>query len=73
MAHMNCPSCGLDVALSRGETARAEEVCPRCLARSSGAVSVHLRPGPPPRRPPLEQRVIEALRRRAGRPVGLGT
>ena len=40
---MHCPNCGLAVRVDARET--ANEVCLRCLARSSGGLSVHLVPG----------------------------
>jgi hypothetical protein len=64
MTRMNCPTCGLTVSLGRQETPRGE-TCPRCLARSSGAVSVRLRSGLAPKPKGTEARIREFLRRRS--------
>jgi hypothetical protein len=43
VAIMSCPECGLTLSVARG---RGDvEHCPRCLARTRGAVSVALVPG----------------------------
>jgi hypothetical protein len=62
MAQMNCPSCGLSVSFKRGESVTGE-LCPRCLARSSGTISVRLRPGAVPKPLGVEARVRELLRK----------
>jgi hypothetical protein len=67
MSRMNCPSCGLNVSFSAGERTNENEACPRCLARSSGTISVPLRPGAAPRPAPSADRVRAALRRFAPR------
>jgi hypothetical protein len=63
MKQMNCPSCGLTAAFKRGEDADAEH-CPRCLARSSGTMSIRLRPGVAPKPLGVQARVRRFLRRR---------
>ncbi len=70
MMKMSCPECGLIVMLGHNERSSGEQ-CPRCLARSSGTLSVRLRRGAPPRRVSRERRVIEFLRKRAGHPLGV--
>jgi hypothetical protein len=42
MPDLNCPRCGLTVAVTRHEDAL--EHCPRCLARTGGALSIALAP-----------------------------
>lgn len=71
MTKMNCPACGLAVSFRRSEQTGSAEPCPRCLARSSGALSIRLKPGAPPKRVSPERRVIDVLRKRAGRPLGV--
>jgi uncharacterized paraquat-inducible protein A len=61
MTTMSCPSCGLTVTYKRGEDAEAEH-CPRCLARSSGAMSIRLRPGAAPKPLGIQARVRELLK-----------
>lgn len=74
MPHMSCPSCGLDLMVRRDERpGPGGYVCPRCLARSSGAISVRLRAGSPPPPVPLERRVLELLRRHAGGSLRYGS
>ncbi len=63
MTQMNCPSCGLTVSFRTGESSQGE-TCPRCLARSSGAMSVRLRRGAAPKRLGTEARVRQLLRKR---------
>lgn len=63
MTRMSCPSCDLTVAFKAGESTSGE-VCPRCLARSRGTMSVRLRPGIAPRLLGTEARVREFLRKR---------
>jgi hypothetical protein len=43
MSVLSCPRCNLRVPIAKGESAEGE-VCPRCLARTSGALSVQLAP-----------------------------
>jgi hypothetical protein len=62
MTQMSCPSCGLTLTFRQQENERAEP-CPRCLARSSGAMSIRLRPGVPPKPLGAEKRVREFLRK----------
>jgi hypothetical protein len=63
MTRMSCPSCDLTVSFKRGESTSGE-VCPRCLARSSGTMSVRLHPGIAPKPLGTEARVREFLRKR---------
>lgn len=42
MPNLNCPRCGLTVATTSPED--AVEHCPRCLARTGGALSIALSP-----------------------------
>jgi Zn-finger nucleic acid-binding protein len=42
MSMLSCPQCGLVIPVARGEL--ETEVCPRCLGRSGGALSVSLTP-----------------------------
>jgi hypothetical protein len=63
MTRMSCPSCGLTVTFEQGESTETES-CPRCLARSSGVLSVRLHPALPPKPLDVEGRVREFLRRR---------
>lgn len=63
MTKMSCPSCGLSVSFRHGESTSGE-MCPRCLARSSGTMSVRLRPGTEAKPPGIETRVREFLRAR---------
>jgi hypothetical protein len=42
MPELSCPRCGLSVAVTRPED--AIEHCPRCLARTRGALSITLSP-----------------------------
>lgn len=51
MPYLNCPSCGLTLAMSRSE---AEiEHCPRCLAKSRQAVGLFVSAEPRGKRPSL--------------------
>lgn len=43
MSYMHCPVCGLNVPRTAEMETDAED-CPRCLAQSSGTVSVKLAP-----------------------------
>jgi hypothetical protein len=63
VTRMNCPSCDLTVSFGRGE-GTAGELCPRCLARSSGTMSVRLNPGAVPKPLGTEGRIRELLRKR---------
>ena len=60
----SCPLCGLTVPHDTDESLTWR--CPRCLARSSGALSVALEPVPAPRRPRLprfSRRLLRPARR----------
>jgi hypothetical protein len=70
MSSATCPECGLNVSFKRGERVNSEP-CPRCLARSSGARSIRLGRRVAPRRVPPERRVVEMLRKRGGRTLGI--
>lgn len=59
---MNCRNCGFTVAVGSTRSAAAE-VCPLCLARSAGALSVRLDPRRVPKPVGPEGRVRELLRR----------
>jgi hypothetical protein len=63
MTQTNCPPCGLTVSLRRGESGGGAS-CPRCLARSSGAMSVRLKRGAAPRGLGSEARIRQFLRKR---------
>jgi hypothetical protein len=39
---LTCPRCGLTTR-SNADEAEEDEACPRCLARTSGALSVYMR------------------------------
>jgi hypothetical protein len=61
MSYLHCPVCGLSVP--RGpEMEIGSEDCPRCLARSSGTVSVKLAPGHAREDKPSRRRVAALLR-----------
>jgi tRNA(Ile2) C34 agmatinyltransferase TiaS len=65
MSTLRCPRCGLGQAKSAGE---AVEHCPRCLARTAGALSIRLEPRkrqPPPTLQPREAILRLARRVRA--------
>lgn len=52
MSYLNCPSCGLTLAMLRAE---AEiEHCPRCLARARRAVGLFVSAEPRGRKPARE-------------------
>jgi hypothetical protein len=61
MSYLHCPVCGLNVPQT-AETKTGVEDCPRCLAQSSGTVSVKLAPGQARARMPSRGRVSELLR-----------
>ena len=62
MRYLHCPMCGLNVPLVAAEKQSTVEDCPRCLARSSGAVSVSLIPGRAGESTTIKQRVATLLR-----------
>ena len=70
MTKMSCPACGLAVSFRNDEPLDSSEHCPRCLAKSRGALSIRLKPGAPPAHASPERRVIDFLRRHASRPLG---
>jgi Zn-finger nucleic acid-binding protein len=61
MSYLHCPVCGLNVPRT-AETTVGAEACPRCLARSSGTLSVKLTPGRSRESTPNRGRVSEFLR-----------
>ncbi len=61
MSYLHCPVCGLNVPRTAEMDAGAED-CPRCLAQSSGAVSVKLAPGRTRESKPSRWRVARFLR-----------
>ena len=62
MTDSNCPLCGLKVAAATSQAAPQMTDCPRCLARSGGALSVKLQTRPPRASAPLQRRVAGLLR-----------
>jgi hypothetical protein len=69
MSYLHCPVCGLNVPRTAEMEAGAED-CPRCLAQSSGTVSVKLAPGRTRESEPSRPRVAQFLREL--RPSGVG-
>jgi hypothetical protein len=67
MPVLSCPRCALTVPVDRA--ARGEQECPRCLARTSGALSVPLAPGLPDARA-QGRSIIARLMRDRGRLAG---
>jgi hypothetical protein len=65
MPYLNCPNCGLTLALMRPE---AEiEHCPRCLAKSRRAVGLFVSAEPRGKKPmPADQNLAEATSHQAG-------
>jgi hypothetical protein len=61
MSYLHCPVCGLNVPRT-AETKSGIEDCPRCLAHSSGTISVKLTPGRAQASTPSRGRVTEMLR-----------
>lgn len=70
MVKMHCPACGLAVPVESREQG-SNESCPRCLARSRGALTVELTTEASPGRFSREPRIVARLRRRAGRALGV--
>ena len=61
MSYLHCPVCGLNVPRGPEMESNSED-CPRCLARSSGTVSVKLAPGRVRQGKPNRSRVAALLR-----------
>jgi hypothetical protein len=62
MRYLHCPMCGLDVPMVAAAPQPTVEDCPRCLARSSGAVSVSLAAGRARRSTTIKRRAATLLR-----------
>ena len=62
MTELNCPLCGLKVASATSQAAPEMTDCPRCLARSGGALSVELELRSAAASGPLQRRVATLLR-----------
>ncbi len=63
MTDLTCPLCGLRVPLVARDAAVEFDDCPRCLARTAGAVSVNLAPKPVGQDARANTGVTTALRR----------
>jgi hypothetical protein len=63
-SRLTCPRCGLEVRTRR--RAGEDECCPRCIAQSAGALSIHLERrgggGGPPARGAALQRIARLAR-----------
>jgi hypothetical protein len=62
MIDLNCPMCGLRVPAAVTQVAPEMEDCPRCLARTGGALSVKLEPRSTSETASLQRRVGDLLR-----------
>jgi hypothetical protein len=62
MSYLHCPVCGLNVPHT-SETKTDTEDCPRCLARSSGTMSVELARGRARKSTPSRSRRVGKLLR----------
>lgn len=62
MTYVTCPVCALNVPVVRSDGAATIEDCPRCLARTSGAVSVKLERRHSPDERSTRRRVASLLR-----------
>ena len=62
MTELSCPLCGSKVAAATSPAAAEATDCPRCLARTGGALSVKLGPRPARSSVPLQRRVAGLLR-----------
>jgi Zn-finger nucleic acid-binding protein len=60
MSYLHCPVCALNVPRTP-ESQVGAEACPRCLAQSSGAISVKLARGRAPASTPVVRRVTASL------------
>jgi Zn-finger nucleic acid-binding protein len=62
MTDLNCPMCGLRVPGAAAQAAPEMDYCPRCLARTGGALSVKLEPRAAGASASLQRRVGNLLR-----------
>jgi hypothetical protein len=62
MTDLNCPMCGLRVPAAATQSAPEMNDCPRCLARTGGALSVKLEPRAESETASLQRRVGGLLR-----------
>ncbi len=62
MTDLNCPMCGLRVPAAAAEAAPKMNDCPRCLARTGGALAVKLEPRTTGASAALQHRVGNLLR-----------
>jgi Zn-finger nucleic acid-binding protein len=61
MTDLNCPLCGLHVPAIATQASEVDD-CPRCLARTGGALSVKLERASGRTSAPLQRRVVNLLR-----------